>query len=428
MHYHIDRQEAFSLGSIEATDEGVVLAHLSVDTHTDNSVLEQALHYMYPDALLSGAGSYSREKFLHEVNMLGASINTSISNGILQITLRSTSVVFPKLLKLVEVMLTKPTFATSELARIRTTTANELHIKQENSSALAHEAMRNAMYSTTDRRFSASPQVLTSTLQKVTQKDLQRFHESVLAASWTCSIAGTKENISDLSKLVRKLKKGEATLITSAHKQKATTNKVLLTNIPSRSNIDFSIGVPIPITIHHPDYLPLMFGLGVLSIPGFAGRLMNTVRDKEGLTYGIYGYLESFSGTEQGYARIVTFFNPPQTIQGITSTFREIKKIYESGITAAEFDRFQTIFTTKQSLLQDSLLRQLADLHSYNVHGFTVDEIAAHKAKLANITRKEVNDAIKKYLDPTRFIISGAGPTKASEKDLRKFVSTLTKG
>ena len=227
---------------------------------------------------------------------------------------------------------------------------------------------------------------------------------------------------------MRKLKKGEATLITSAHKQKATTNKVLLTNIPSRSNIDFSIGVPIPITIHHPDYLPLMFGLGVLSIPGFAGRLMNTVRDKEGLTYGIYGYLESFSGTEQGYARIVTFFNPPQTIQGITSTFREIKKIYESGITAAEFDRFQTIFTTKQSLLQDSLLRQLADLHSYNVHGFTVDEIAAHKAKLANITRKEVNDAIKKYLDPTRFIISGAGPTKASEKDLRKFVSTLTKG
>jgi zinc protease len=200
-----------------------------------------------------------------------------------------------------------------------------------------------------------------------------------------------------------------------------------LHDVPGRQNIDFSIGLPIPITIHHPDFLPLSFGIAVLAKwGGFAGRLMSTVREKEGLTYGIYGRLESFHGDEQGFFRIMTFFAPDKAVHALTSTFREISKLYTSGITQKEFNAFQTILLTQQQLLNDSLGRLLGDLHSYHCHGFTIHEMHMHKAQLQHITRTEVNRAIKTYLNPKEMYVSGAGPVAGVQKDLEQWMKSMS--
>ncbi len=426
MDYHITRKETYSLGTVPAGGCGVAIAHITVDTHHENSLLGQAIHHLYPEALLSGAGKLSREAFLNAVNLLGADISTTVTEGRLTITLRATSAAFPKLLKLTEVMLTEPTFAAFELKRIRTTVANELHTKQEMSSVIAREQLRNCFYEPTDRRYSADSVSLSKYLSEVDVKTLRTYHEGVLKTNWTCSIAADKSLVTAFTKLVEKLKKHRTpTHNAGRHAQKVIKRELSLKDIPSKANIDFSIGVPVPITIHHPDYVPMTFALGVLGIPGFAGRLMNTVRDKDGLTYMIYAYAESFSGTEQGYARIATFFAPEKCLQGLNSTFREIKKFFRGGITQAEFDTFQTIFKTKQALLQDSLMKQLSDLHAFNQNGFTVDEIHTFKARLNTITRAQVNEAIKKYFNPLSFTISGAGPVTAVQKDIQVFIDSM---
>lgn len=422
MNYTIDRNEAFSLGAVPTTDTGVVVAYLSVDLHQDNSIIAQAAHHLYPDALLSGAGHYTREQFLHAVNILGASIETGITNGILTISVRATDLVFPKVLKLLMTMLTEPTFAAGELARIRTTVTNELHIKQEEARIVAHEAFCNQLYGPSDRRHTASYSDLSKALVTVKAPALAALHQHMLSCPWTVTIAGATSDVDAFRKLITAIKRDKTVAtIVGSHEQRLPKPTVQLHDIPSRSNVEFSIGVPIPITLHHPDHLPLVFALGVLAIPGFAGRLMNTVRNKEGLTYMIYGSLDTFSGSEQGYARIATFFTPQQSQQGLTSTFRELHQFYERGISAAEFSRFTRIFKTKQTLLKDSLIKQTLELHFFNQNGFSVDEIALYKAKLDSLTRPQINAVIKKYLNPDRFIISGAGPTSAHAKVLAAF-------
>jgi zinc protease len=414
------------MGSIVAEKVGVTIAHITVDTHHTNTVTDQAVHHVYPEGLISGAGPYDRDAFLNAVNLLGAGISTNIADGKLNITLRSTAEVFPKLLRLVEVMLSQPTFAESELARIRTNVINDLQMKQEKSSAVAHEALRNSLYSKIDRRYTADSKTITKELFEVKTEQLKQYHEQVLAVTWTCTIAGTTQNISDLSKLLAKLKNGRpAEVQVPDHEQLPVKHRLILKDIPSRANIDFSIGAPVPITLHHPDYLPLVFALGVLALPGFAGRLMNTVRNKEGLTYMIYGYRESFSGTEQGYIRITTFFSPDKVVKGLTSTFRELKKFHMTGISAAEFKTFQTIFTTKQIMLQDSLLQRVSDLHTFNENGFSVEEMTEFNARMKTVTRTQVNEVIKRYFDPKNFTISGAGPVSGVKKELQIFVDTI---
>ena len=426
MHYTISKHDTYSLGTVTHHDANVVMAHISVDLHKRNTKTEQALQHLYPDMLLSGAGKYTREAFLHEINALGASITTSVANGILTITLRSTAVVLPKLLRLLEVMLTAPKFDQTELKRVKVKTTNELHHQQENSRAMADEQLQNALYGSTDRRHTASVKTLIAEIKTIKPAQLKTLHETAHNTPWSCTVAGNKASLAAFAKLIKKLRKNATiTHTTGSHAQKTPKVDLRLTNIPSRSNIDFSIGVPVPITLHHPDYTALMFALGVLAIPGFGGRLMNTVRAEEGLTYMIYGYMESFSGEEQGYACVKTFFTPVQAKQGLTSTYREFKKLYEKGITAAEFNTFQTIFETKLKLLQDSLLKKLRELHTYNQHGFTVPEIIAHKAKLKKLTRKQVNEAIKEYLHPAKFVVSGAGPVQTVKKELQRVLQSV---
>jgi len=143
------------------------------------------------------------------------------------------------------------------------------------------------------------------------------------------------------------------------------------------------------------------------------------VREKEGLTYGIYSQLEGFSSGEQGYFRIMTFFAPDKAIEGLGSTFREIKKLYVSGVSQAEVTAFKTILSTQQSLVKDSFGRTLADLHAYHCEGFTIAQMEEYKRALCDITRADVNRVIKTYLDPALMSVSGAGPTNSVQKDLR---------
>jgi len=206
-----------------------------------------------------------------------------------------------------------------------------------------------------------------------------------------------------------------------------TTGRLQLKSIPSRSNIDFSIGASVPITLRDADYIPLVFALSVLGEPGFAGRLMDTVRIKEGLTYMIYTFTKGFGKGMSGYMTINTFFTPQKTLKALTSTFREVRKMYEKGVSTKEFETFKVIFNTKQTLLRDSVLRQFADLHSFNVNGFDVAEMEEFKERLQTVTRKEVNDVIKKYLDPKRLSISSAGPVKGLEKEIARFLSRQAK-
>ena len=206
---------------------------------------------------------------------------------------------------------------------------------------------------------------------------------------------------------------------TGIHRQKPSQQKILLSNIPSKQNIEFAIGTSLPMTLHHPDYLPFVFGLNVLGKwGGFNGRLMSTVREKEGLTYGIYAKTEGVSGTEQGHYRIMTFFAPEKAVQGLTSTIREIKKIQKTGITPKEYQRFQVILQTQETLLHDSLQRSIDHFHGYLCADFSIEEMHAYQEKLRTVSKNEINHALKTYLHPEALTISGAGPVQKVRKDL----------
>lgn len=255
--------------------------------------------------------------------------------------------------------------------------------------------------------------------------DLQKLHQLSVSQNWTISIAGDTKSIKSFAAAINILKAdlSPAISLNGLHQPKPALAKVIFKDIPSKSNLDINIGLPLPISLHHKDYLALSFTIMVLAKwGGFSGRLMSTVREKEGLTYMIYGRLEGFVGEEQGYLRIVTFFAPDKAVQGIKSTLREIETLYRKGISNTEFQKFKTIFETQQTLLNDSVYKLLNDLHAFHCQGFSLEEMQEFKDKIKNLSLSEVNAAIKDYLNPNSFSISCAGPITKVKKDIEKII------
>ena len=420
MQYNTFSGEGYKGGSITKASEKTLYCIITVDIHTEQSAYSSAVEHIYTDALLSGAGKHTRSAFIDAVNILGASIGVSIDNGRLTFTIRCLDEVRTKVLTLFKAMILEPAFLPSELTRIKTQTINELLEHKEDAKAFAQENFENALYGSKDRRFTPSPDSLVKEIQSITTKDLKQLHTRTRNRIWTVAIGGNQTAAKQVLTVINACKKGiEQDHTAGVHTQKLAQKKTILHNIPSKQNIEFAIGTTVPMTLHHPDYLPFVFGLSVLGKwGGFTGRLMSTVREKEGLTYGIYAKTESVEGTEQGHYRIMTFFAPEKSVQGLTSTLCEIRKIHKSGITQAEYERFQTILKTQQTLLADSLTQSIHTFHGYLMADFSIDEMHAYQNRLLTVTKKEINSALKAHLHPDKLLISGAGPIQKVKKDI----------
>ena len=423
MKYHIETQTSHSTASITQSKSAIAKAVITIDIHTESSALNQARNILLADALLSGAGTHSRAEFLEAVNLLGASIDIDTHDGRCTITLKSTSVTFPKLLRLFETMITNPTFASAEIKRIKSICINQLHQAREDSKAIAHEKLQNIFYGHNDRKYTYSIDETVTAIEKIQKTHLTKLHKTLVHQFWYATVGGDAKTVAEFSKTMKRIKqKTTVSKNTSVHQPLPPKPALSLENISSRQNIDLSIGLPVPITREHPDYLPLVFATAILGKwGGFTGRLMSTVREKEGLTYGIYAKLEGFVGDEQGHLRIMTFFSPQNTITGLTSTFREISLLYNKGVSDAELNKFKTILNTQQILLQDSLGRLLNDFHSYHFQGYSIKAMEEQKAALTKVELQAVNNAIQTYLDPGLFSVSAAGPVNSLKTELKKW-------
>ena len=164
-----------------------------------------------------------------------------------------------------------------------------------------------------------------------------------------------------------------------------------------KTSTDFVVGTALGIDRYHPDYLPLYLATHTLG-GNFSARLMQTVRVKEGLTYGINSSLSGFGNGNDGYWMVGGTFSPKLLSKGESSTLREVKKWAEEGITQKELDvtkstlvgGFQVGFDTTGGLA-GSILNAVV------IHN-DLTYLDNYPKMVKSITLEQANSAIKKYI------------------------------
>lgn len=424
MEINTKQEKNLILGTVEKSDSNIVDIYLSVPIAAVNSPELTASALLYTDNLTAGTKNYTREQIQQKLRSLGSQIEASYSAGKITIQITTLTKKLKPTLGLFKDILTADNFKPAELKRAKQTLKNQAELAKENARAVAHRNLNNSIITNKDLRYDHQPEDIIFSTDKVKLSDLKQIHQVVLNSQWTLTLGGSKASIDTALNTLKKLKQNfrSDTLTTTLFKTLIKNKKTVLTeSIPSKQNLELSLGMPLPLCLDDKDFPAFQFGLTVLGKWGsFAGRLMSTVRKKEGLTYGIYAQTLAATKDQTGYWRIMTFFAPKDVKQGVTSTLREINNISTKGITESEWLRFKEILKTEEKLTNDSQRNTTALVHKKLLMGRSWKEYQEFKKKLQSCTVKEVNTALKKYLDTNKIIISIAGPINKAKTDIAK--------
>ncbi|MFN3188627.1 MAG: M16 family metallopeptidase [Candidatus Paceibacteria bacterium] len=405
----------------------LVMVHISADLGATTSIKDDVARSLLCDLLLSGAGKMTREEFLDAVNEAGGSIGVRMHEGRLTVTIETIESRLPKIITLTELMLTSPTFVPKEITRAKETYKKQLKLANEQARAMSQTYLVRCLYTQNDRVYRHTPLEEQAVVKDITQRLLRQLHKDFMNTYWTVTIGGNQSIAKRIQKIITKMH----TSVKVSIKEKIFNStpgvpKFVSHQITSQQNIEVSIGQRLSLTLDDVDYPAIVFALAVLGRwGGFSGRLMSTVREKEGLTYGIYARAEAAEREEFGHWRIMTFFHPKDLEHGIQSVLREVNKLHRSGITSGELTRFKTILKNSHILLFDSLTSLTSTVHAYHTKNLTFAEYESLLKRMDNLTRKEINGAIKKHLDPSKLSYSLAGNLTALSSQLKTLRTTL---
>lgn len=166
-----------------------------------------------------------------------------------------------------------------------------------------------------------------------------------------------------------------------------------------------------------PEYLELRAGLKILG-ESFGSRLTEEIREKRGLTYGIYAWFDP--RLKPGPMGIQTSTRLEKIGETVEETLKTYRAFVKDGVTDEEVatvkalmrGQFPRTFETPESLAQNLLV--------LNRYGIPVEYLTNYLVNLERMNKDSVNATIRKYFDPTNLRILVYAPRGNAEATLSK--------
>lgn len=307
-----------------------------------------------------------------------------------------------------------PLFDLEEFNKLRLQTISARQRSLSNTRYRAELAMNHALYPKAHPNYNTPAELEIALLESMDVAQIREYHQKHIAANQLIiSTAGDvdPEGFKDLVEQTFGHWHVEHRASVFAKEGVINPGKTV-TPLPDRQNLDVMFGIPTPVTTLHSDYLALYLGTYILG-GNFSARLMNTIRDEQGLTYGIGASLSGVTQEYAGFFLVNVTLSQQNLEKGIEATMEQLRKWVLEGITEAELAEKKTTLAGKYQV-EMATTHGLARAMQQNAEeGFPLSMLDAYVPKLEALTTEEVNRAIRKYIDPEALHLSIAGTMPA---------------
>jgi zinc protease len=200
----------------------------------------------------------------------------------------------------------------------------------------------------------------------------------------------------------------KAPLPTTAAEQKV--------NMPGKTSVTFVIGQPSELRYSDPNYQALNMGTAVLGSGFFSARLLDQIRNHEGLTYGIGAQLTGDTFADGSWF-IEGTFAPELLDKGVASTLRELQKFCSEGVTADELRNFKVTLTGTYKVTLSTTGGLAAVLLNAVQRGYGPEWVDEYPKRIEALTLGQVNGAIRAMLQPGKMVkvMAGTLPSAAAK-------------
>jgi len=157
----------------------------------------------------------------------------------------------------------------------------------------------------------------------------------------------------------------------------------------------------------HQDYYSVTVMNYILGAGGFSSRLMDSIRDKQGLAYGIMSHFDARLMPGSFWVNLQT--KTETTNQAITGVLSEIKSIRDTPVSDQELAEAKSFLMGSFPLRFDSTAKLAHVLAQVELYGLGLDYFSDYPKWIAQVTKEDVQRVAKQYLDPKRYALVVVG-------------------
>ena len=366
-------------------------------------------------------GTKALDKFAiaDKLDNVGAEISFAVGVQSLEVRAKCLRKDLPMIIDTIAAELRTPALQVAEFGKAKQQFIGELEASAQNTGARAAEGFNRAVFPPghPNRPHTLSEYIAAARTANI--EEIRNFQAKYYGpAHMTLVVVGDVSDADTESEVTKAFSgwSGGQDYVRPVKPASTTAASDVMVPLADKPSVTILLGQATGLRYIDPDTLALRVGTAILG-RGFTGRLMGTVRDKEGLTYNIGASVDDDSIVD-GAWQISASFAPALLSKGVESTRRELVRWWTDGVTDQE------LAARKQGAIGGyfvgmSTTSGLAETILINTQrGFDPTWLDAYPKAVKALTREQVNAAIKTHLNPSTMVLVEAGsvPVPAAAK------------
>lgn len=361
--------------------------------------------YLMTGLIEEGAGDLDARGFANARDDLAASFGFDASDDAVSVSAQFLSETTDQAVALLETALARPRFDQDAVDRVREQVLSGLRSNAEDPDEIASNAFAAQVFG--DHPYGSPGEGTIDSVTALTRDDIVAAHRSALARDRVYVAAAgdiTPEKLAEvIDRLMAELPETGAPLPPDVTPAFDGGTSVVPYNTPQSAILFGQPGLP----RHDDDYFAAYVLNEILGGSGFGARLMSEVREKRGLTYGIYSYLANKDHADLLVGRAATAnARAGETIAVVRD---EWARMAAEGPTQAELDKAKTYLIGAYPLRFDSNDSIAEILVGMQLDGLTPEYVETRNDKVAAVTLADAKRVAAELIQPDKltFVVVG---------------------
>jgi len=386
----------------------IVEIHALIKTGSAQDPPEKAgLANLTASLLDEGTTTRTSKQLAEQIDFVGGSLEVKAGEDFTTASMRVLKKDIELGFTLLADVLMHPSFPKQELERVRAQILGEITSDNDDPGHVAMKAFNQLVFRNHPYRWPTNG--TEETLGKITLIDVQAFYAKEYLPNQTILTIVGDVTVEQASTLVQthfgSWKKG-APQSRAAKKPAGIEKKAvqLIEKDLTQSTIVLGHG---GISRTNPDYYAVLVMNHILGAGGFSSRLMDSIRDKQGLAYGIMSHYDARSMPGSFWVSLQT--RTEATNQAITGVLSEIKGIREAAVTDQELSEAKSFLMGSFPLRLDSTAKLAQTVAQVEFFGLGLDYFSQYPKWIERVTKEDVQRVARQYLDPQRYALVVVG-------------------
>lgn len=399
----------------KSTRGNAVRVNLTLRLGDEKSLQNKSLISQFTASMLNkGTQHLSRQQLKDTLDKLKAQVNIGGGGNSVSASIETTKENLDKVLAIMIDMLRHPIFDANEFEKLRQENIAGIESQKSDPQALAFTEFQRTMnpFPKNDIRYVATIDEELEEVKTIKIEDIKAFYTQFYgAAAATISFVGDFDESNARKFISSQLANWNSPTtfkrIPSVFQDISPVNKSIKT--PDKANALFLAGQNLAIQDSEADYPALVLGNYILGGGFLNSRLAVRIRQKDGLSYGVGSSVNAASLDKSGMFMTYAIYAPENVEKLEKAFYEEINKVINEGFTAEELKAAKTGWLQSRSVSRSQDNELSSRLNNYLYLGRTLQFDADFEKKVENLTIEELNNVIKKYLDPKKVSLVKAG-------------------